>query len=713
MKSIIEKKIDHFIDLNMELLIVAPFKKEIVDVVENVIQDYFPLLISDEVIANLLDSILNSLMKISRKSAFWEYHCQRKNGEIKWKEFCGIVNVYDEYPFLKSLCFNHLKQFSINMRTFFKRVLEDDFEIKKLLKIENNLNITHLSLGESDTHFEGQTVVLIEFNYCYKVVYKPRNSSGEVIFNEFLCYMNNELEMSHRTYRVLKKTEYSYSEFVSHSFCENEDERRHYFLHFGSLLAILYSLGSVDFHYENVIATKYGPVLIDLESLFSPVMYQKIEDQNKDNVLSTAMLPQKIWGVHGEGVDVSPLGHSKKSTIQDKIIIDEKGFASLENIKEERINLSSCFASRNNEVADYVDDIVCGFEKTYRFIWSLGHDKLLSVTPLKKINEVEIRTILRPTYFYSGLINNSYSPRYLKSSNGRKNYFESVLYKISELKNIYPFEIESMIKGDIPYFQTSAKLIDIYTGKRLVENSFFLKSPLDNIFYRVNDKMSEKDLSRQLWFIKNSINLVTSSDKNTMSEYKIAYTKLDDIAQQLLDDIQTLGVEGGGQATWVTVEYNDNQAVFCHLKNDKLLTLYFVLLTFQKMYKNINLKLLVNTKTTLGEKSKKAQQYLVNQLDGRVIEGDVEHIFQKGKMAQYFNYTENGKLFYWDQILHLLTDIQRAAILKSLVTSNIQMNDVKNIQIPDVENGLGGLLYFILRMKDSSLPTWLQLKANL
>jgi lantibiotic modifying enzyme len=68
---------------------------------------------------------------------------------------------------------------------------------------------------------------------------------------------------------------YHWLEFVKHTPCQTEEQLHVYYERAGFMLGVLYILNAVDFHYENIIARKGTPVIIDHETIIQPKIHPK------------------------------------------------------------------------------------------------------------------------------------------------------------------------------------------------------------------------------------------------------------------------------------------------------------------------------------------------------------------------------------------------------------------------------------------------------
>lgn len=89
-------------------------------------------------------------------------------------------------------------------------------------------------------------------------------------FQELLRWINaHDTSLSARTTRVLSGGAYGWVEHVSVEIC-SPSEAHHFYRQQGRLLSLLHAISSTDFHSENLLAAGGRPILVDLETVFSP-----------------------------------------------------------------------------------------------------------------------------------------------------------------------------------------------------------------------------------------------------------------------------------------------------------------------------------------------------------------------------------------------------------------------------------------------------------
>lgn len=142
--------------------------------------------------------------------------------------------------------------------------------MSKLLNLDETDYVTSIRLGIGDRHRGGKSVAIVTFSNKSTIIYKPRNLSIDKHFGELINYINKSLNIDLISPQVILREDYGWAEYIDYKECNSEIEVQQYYFRIGCLLSILYTLEATDFHYENIVCNGAFPVLIDLESFFSP-----------------------------------------------------------------------------------------------------------------------------------------------------------------------------------------------------------------------------------------------------------------------------------------------------------------------------------------------------------------------------------------------------------------------------------------------------------
>src|SRR5262249_25145749 len=146
-------------------------------------------------------------------------------------------------------------------------------------------------------------------------------------------------------------------------------------------ILLTHALGSKDLHMENIVASRGGPVLIDLEMLLQPGGEATDESSVDRSCLRTGLLsviefganeaPNDIGGLRGSGVRTT-------GAIQTAVIL--KGDRQLPD--------------------GYATEILDGFTGAYDFVRAHRSDLLAVDGPLAAFERGTVRVLVRPTNQY-------------------------------------------------------------------------------------------------------------------------------------------------------------------------------------------------------------------------------------------------------------------------------------------------------------------------
>ncbi|CAM1670984.1 type 2 lanthipeptide synthetase LanM [Streptococcus mitis] len=182
------------------------------------------------------------------------------------------LKIFEEkYPVVWSRCHNILINRIESLGIMLSRLRNNREKIYNEFELHNSEKIYCIQSG-GDSHNNGQTVNIIEFNSGKKIIYKPRSVSGEVGYHQFIIRFNKFFKTNLLSIRALDFTNFGFTEFIE----KIEDETQCDMTDAGRLLCIMYMLNASDMHFENVLWTTLGPIPIDLETLFQPLRQKQI-----------------------------------------------------------------------------------------------------------------------------------------------------------------------------------------------------------------------------------------------------------------------------------------------------------------------------------------------------------------------------------------------------------------------------------------------------
>lgn len=533
-----------FVDKNLSDFSIPFFLEFWSSILEsNVVKEVFKANISLEI--NLKESLAQyfkkKIMEISYRVLVLEVNRIREENlfisdseEQQFREFylnyltdeSYYMFIYKQYPALIA----KLMEFRNKFTSFFLEILtnykKDISEIIDYFELDNT-ELLNIEFGKGDTHNNGLTVVKFTFNQK-TIYYKPRDIEIDLLFNEIieLYNKNSQPEFILKYCKALSKEGYGWLEGIPHKKIEDYKTLEAYYKKMGVLLCWSYLFNTVDLHYENLIASDGFPVIVDLEGMFhntrddffdSPdTNLARIEADYKiaTSVLSTGMLPFN----YGENEsDISAIGAKGNVDSFIKVPTVVNPSTSRLQIQRDYIKLDG-FQNNPDQKESYsnqdkemiLENLRSGFTNTYHFIQKNINE--IKEKVLSKSQKIKVRSIIKPTMFYSNLKDLSNHPVFLTNELFQQLFYTRVVEDMSQNSGISRAEYESLLNGDIPYFTSTLRDTSLYSGDNsLVASSYFHKPALDLFIDKISS-LGEQDLNFQLKLIQSR--LMISSEYN-------------------------------------------------------------------------------------------------------------------------------------------------------------------------------------------------------
>lgn len=347
-----------------------------------------------------------------------------------------------------------------------------------------------------DPHRAGRRVLVATFDSGLRLVYKPRPVTVEARFQSLLDWLNRHGADLH-TFTVLPRGAHGWAEYVVESTPDAPDGRRRFARRFGALLALLQALGATDCHRENVLGHGEHPVLVDLETVFTPAVTRaaaaRAGDAIADSVLAVGLLPRaddaaapaadsctcSAW--QGEGTDEMRLGGP-----------------------EHRHDHAAPTAGAADQVAADLPQVLAGFDGMYRLLTTLRGALLAPDGPLAAFAGDEIRVVLRPTRTYLRLRDAALHTDAVQDgldAERLRDWLWSGTAELPLLAATVAAERADLARRDVPIFTTTVASRDLWTsaGRRLP--GLLARSGLDEARRRLA-RLDEADLARQRWLVQ-------------------------------------------------------------------------------------------------------------------------------------------------------------------------------------------------------------------
>ncbi len=542
----------------------------------------------------LYDSLLNRLFQILHRTLILELNVLRVRGLLagntpqeRFRSFLKRLrqpevarSILQEYPIIARQSVICIDQWVESSREFLQRLCSDRELIHNTFSLDGDLGLlVRIDGGAGDSHRGGKAVLIAEFDSGLRLVYKPRSLAVDVHFQELLTWLNERGNIvPFRTIKVLDRSDYGWSEFITAFGCNCEQQVRNFYERQGGYLAILYALEATDFHLENLIAAGEDPVLIDLEALFVPDWQKTLtENENRSvdsilfsSVIRSGLLPLRIWSNNdSDGIDLSGLGGKKGQ-------LNPHASPTWEGIGTDRMKLTlkrQTMAGGQNQptlndteidVWDYAEVIAAGFTKVYQLLLQNREELQSATSPLARFANDEVRVILRATRTYEKLLRESHHPDMLRDALERDRLFD-FLWKDTQsnlnLKKAIFAEREDLWNGDIPIFTTHPDSCHLFSSTKQQISNFCERSGLDKVRDRLK-QLNKDDLARQLWLIRASVATLTmNADRGSWSKYPLTDSQNLVKQEQLitaackigdrLEAIALRGGEGKNEISWL------------------------------------------------------------------------------------------------------------------------------------------------------------------
>lgn len=396
---------------------------------------------------------------------------------------------------------------------FVSRLNADHRELRALVDADDPGVASRLDLGAGDSHDEGQSVIIVEFESGDEVVYKPRSVEPVKQLYRFESWLSDRDDSFPplQTAAVISKSGYGWMEKIDAvEFSELEAVER-YYRGTGALLCVLYVLNASDCQYENIIAGGTSAVLVDAEAILdAPIaevpesrFNRKIQRRRAQSSLAgTLLIPFKV-GTHartnsGLGTSQTRKGWTRKVSWTD-VNTDAMDYE-YEVPEVEPENNIPTYAGELALPDQFVDEIVDGFERAYDSIRR-------SKTEVKRriadqFDGITVRKVVLASALYDALSNTLTNPKYLSSGALYGYRIQKTLSRrLSTLHDevrpemwddVLRAERNSLLRGDIPKFTMRTDDDAVYYEGSVVCSTDFERTGIERVLDRVDD-MSVED----------------------------------------------------------------------------------------------------------------------------------------------------------------------------------------------------------------------------
>ncbi|GCD97070.1 type 2 lanthipeptide synthetase LanM family protein [Embleya hyalina] len=414
-----------------------------------------------------------------------------------------------EFPVLRAVTRTLLRTEADSFRELCGRLRADREAIGSTFGIDPTDVIVSCGFSAGDTHHHGRSVCLLAFGSGRRLAYKPRDVSCEAAYAVLVDALNDRLGTSLVAARVLDRDGYGYVAYVEAA--DVSDRAAEFMYESGELAAVMYLLNARDMHLENIVATRRGPVPIDLETILHPERNHvgptaqirgNAHETIGQSVYGIGILPLVLSGKGEDGghVDLGFLGDQGRGDMPLKTMRFEDAFT-------DRVRLSletQAVGERPTVVGDLSERethalgerMASGFTRVCRAVMAdrEGWNDLLHRT----MSGVRIRYIHNPTMLYGQLLRMASGAGAMDDESA----YLAVLKRIAipsttSAPEIVRSELRQLAERDVPYFIVAATDVILRDGDGAAVVAAFPEPPIDLARAKATN-LTEFVLSEQL-----------------------------------------------------------------------------------------------------------------------------------------------------------------------------------------------------------------------
>ncbi|MFF3779884.1 type 2 lanthipeptide synthetase LanM family protein [Streptomyces sp. NPDC001933] len=331
--------------------------------------------------------------------------------------------------------------------------------------------------GAGDGHRGGRTVMLLRFEDGARLVYKPRPLAAHQHFNELVQWFNAlPGTPGLRTLALLDRGPYGWVEFVAERPCRSGRQVETFYRRQGALLALLHALDGTDLHHENLIADGEYPVLVDVETLFHPPLTTAGSDDPAaralhDSVHRVGLLPQLLVGDES-ALDMSGIGGGQAADSPVRSV----DWADAGTDRMRLVRRTARFGGSANrprltgtpaDPSAFTHALCAGFRAGYTAIKEARTELLRTGGLLDRFAHDEVRVVVRPTWIYASLLDESTHPDLMKDAAERHEVLALLgtdTLGSAALPGLLDEEIAQLWSGDVPLFTALPERTDLWSG---------------------------------------------------------------------------------------------------------------------------------------------------------------------------------------------------------------------------------------------------------
>lgn len=425
-----------------------------------------------------------------------------------------LEDIFINYPEAERLLFLRIDLFIIYFTRLHTSLIKDKNALYKKFGINSLPNSVEWPLG--DFHNGGKTHAIITFNCGKSIVYKTKQDNCKALFEELIIELNNDnLNIPYIFPKRLGKENYYWEEFVQFQPVIQQKKIEEYYETCGKYLGIFYLLGVSDIINDNIIAYDGIPIFIDFEIALKPKLiksdkelFPTSEFYIQESVIGTGLLPYWVTKFADEG-RINFGGLSMEDKFDEKTQLSYGTNGKIEYIKQTvskpLTNLPFQREKQPNVLSNqYYKQVIDGFQYVCNYVILNKNNFNKKIIHLVNKYKPNVRVLMRHTFVYQTILQESLHPDYLSKTETRYNflrYLNNAKDEKSFPEELIKIEIEDIRNLDIPIFYVNPK--DNFLKNN--DKKFFIveENGINGMRRRV-EQLSKKILKQQSELISKS-----------------------------------------------------------------------------------------------------------------------------------------------------------------------------------------------------------------
>ncbi|RSO33521.1 type 2 lantipeptide synthetase LanM [Streptomyces sp. WAC 06725] len=435
-----------------------------------------------------------------------------ENGEARYRYFlanCSAEQLGESFPLLLSAVGHLLRNTAAAFDELCTRLSADRQRIAETFGIVGSDALTSIGQADGDAHAHGRSVSLLTFASGARLVYKPRDISCEAAYEAIVDHVNACAGTSLSAARTLDRAGYGYVEYIS---AENVSGVSPQFMRrCGELAAVFYLLDARDMHFENIVATRRGPVPVDLETLMHPArVHVGSQPEAPDNAYD--VIARSLYGIGilplvmaGKGrtsghVDLGFLGGDNHGPSPFKGLAFEKPFSDKIRVvlrAEETGQRSTVVSAADEEnIHHLAEQMAAGFTRTVRALTRQRETWAQLLTRLAR--RMRVRYVHNPTALYIQNLRLTASASAMAVPATALGLLKRIaIASKTSHRGIVLSELKQMAERDVPYFTAKATDTVLYDADGNDTGARLARTPLARVLEKAAS-LDEAAITRQL-----------------------------------------------------------------------------------------------------------------------------------------------------------------------------------------------------------------------